>query len=286
MAFRTSSKSNELLGYPADARLLIINADDFGLCDAITDAIHRSITRGIVRSTTVMMPCAGAQHALDLLKQQPEMAFGVHLTVICDTLNPTFGPLTPSEQVPSLVNEAGIFYDFDGMSELLAKAQIDELETEFRAQIEAVLDSQLKPTHLDWHCLRFGHRNDIYDLMLNLAKEYGLALRVIGQKMTEKVQAQGLPCNDYDFLDSFSIDVANKFASYARLLRELPAGLSEWAVHPGFGNAELAALQPTGLPIRQSDLDALTSPAMQEIIKEEGIILLDYRSLQAVWNEA
>lgn len=286
MTFRTSSTSNELLGYPPDARLLLINADDFGMCDAITDAIQRSITQGVVRSTTVMMPCAGAQHALDLLKQQPEIAFGVHLTVICDTLGTTFGPLTPREQVPSLVNDAGIFYDFDGMTELLAKARLDELESEFRAQIEAVLEAGLKPTHLDWHCLRFGQRNDIYDLMLHLAKEYGLALRVIGQRMIDKVQGQGLPCNDYDFLDSFSIDVANKPASYTRLLRELPAGLSEWAVHPGFGNEELAALQPTGLPIRQSDLEALTSPAMQEIIDEEGIILLEYRSLQTVWNKA
>jgi hypothetical protein len=38
----------------------------------------------------------------------------------------------------------------------MAQAKLEELEAEFRAQIEATLAAQLKPTHLDWHCLRFG----------------------------------------------------------------------------------------------------------------------------------
>ncbi len=43
---------------------------------------------------------------------------------------------------------------------------------------------------------------DICEVMLKLAKEYGLALRVIGQDWIERVQSLGLPTNDYDFLDS------------------------------------------------------------------------------------
>ena len=74
-----------------------------------------------------------------------------------------------------------------------AQVKLDELEMEFRAQIETVLAAGLKPTHLDWHALRFGGRTDIFDLMIRLAKEYGLALRVIGRPAIEKVQSQGLP---------------------------------------------------------------------------------------------
>jgi len=173
-------QTNRLLGYPADARLLLINADDFGMCHAINEAIFRTLTEGLVRSTSVMLPCPWALHALHLLRDHPTIAFGVHLTVICDTVNYKFGPLSPKEKVPSLIDEAGYFYSFERMPEFLAQAKLDELEVEFRAQIKAALAAQLKPSHLDWHCLRFGSRLDIFDLMLGLAKEYGLALRVVG----------------------------------------------------------------------------------------------------------
>jgi hypothetical protein len=84
---------------------------------------------------------------------------------------------------------------------------------------------------MDWHALRSSGRDDIFDLMLKLAREYGLALRVFRQSWIEKVQSQELPSNDYDLLDSYLLDPATKSARFALLLRKLPEGLSEWAVH-------------------------------------------------------
>ena len=103
-------------------------------------------------------------------------------------------------------------------------------------------------------------------------KEYGLALRVTGRPMIQKVHHQGLPANDYDLLDSFSLDPVNKPARYAQLLHELPAGLSEWAVHPGLDNAELLALEPDGNHIRQTDYDFWISQPAKDIVRQEGII--------------
>ena len=120
--------------------------------------------------------------------------------------------------------------------------------------------------------------------MLRLAKEHGLALRVAGQSMIEVLQSQGWPTNDYDFLDSYDLDPINKAARYAQLLHELPVGLNEWAVHPGLDNSESLAIEPDGNHVRQTDFDFWTSQQAKEIVKEEGIILLDYRSLQVVWS--
>src|SRR5215218_7567467 len=72
-------RANELLGYPADARLLIINADDFGMYHAINAAILRALTDGVVRSTTLMAPCPWALHAMRLVRDHPDVACGVHL---------------------------------------------------------------------------------------------------------------------------------------------------------------------------------------------------------------
>jgi predicted glycoside hydrolase/deacetylase ChbG (UPF0249 family) len=281
----TKGQTNRLLGYPADARLLIINADDFGMCNSVNEAIIRALKEGVVRSTSLMVPCPWALHAMHYLRDHPEIPFGVHLTVISDPLDYRWGPLTSREKVPSLVDRAGHFYNFESMPVFLAQLKMDQLEIEFRAQIEVVLATGLRPTHLDWHALRIGGRTDIFDLMIRLAKEYGLALRVMGRVLIKNLQRQGLPTNDYDFLDSYLVDPNHKTAQYAQLLRELPAGLSEWAVHPGLDNAELLALEPNGNHERQTDFDFWMSQQAKDIVREEGIILLDYRALQAFWNK-
>ncbi len=286
----SKGQTNRLLGYPADARLLIVNADDLGMCHAVNEAIFRALKDGIARSTSLMVPCPWMPHATRFLAENPEVPFGIHLTAISEWPDYRWGPVSDREKVPSLLDmglpgQARYFYDFEHMPEFMAQVRLDELEMEFRAQIEVVLAAGLRPTHLDWHCLRIGGREDIFRVMLGLAREYKLALRVAGRSWIEKLQSQGFPTNDYDFLDSYLLEPASKAARYAELLRELPAGLSEWAVHPGLDGPELRAIEAGGGRIRQTDLDFLISEQARDIVKEEGIILLDYRALQAVWNE-
>ena len=273
-----SSQTNRLLGYPDDARLLIINADDFGRSHASNEATLRTLKEGVVSSTSLMVPCPWALHAMHLLSDHPDISFGVHLTVICDLVHYRWGPLTSRDKVPSLIDETGFFYHVAHIPEFLTQAKLSELEVEFRAV-------SLKPTHLDWHCLQNGGRADIFEMTVGLAKEYGLALRVHDRPVIETVQRQGLPTNDYDPLDSYALSSIEKSAHYAQMLRALPVGLSEWAVHPGLGNAELQALEPESWQVRQTDFDFLISRQAHSIIEQEGIVLLSYKPLQQVWQE-
>jgi predicted glycoside hydrolase/deacetylase ChbG (UPF0249 family) len=275
--------TNHLLGYPADARLLIINADDFGICHAVNEAIIGAIDDGLVASTSLMTPCPWAPHAIQLLADRPEQPFGVHLTMVNDFGPYRWGPRASRDRVPSLVDETGYFYRYERIPELLAGARLEELELEFRAQIETVLATGLRPTHLDWHCLADGGRPDIFDLSFDLAREYGLAMRTHEREHAERCQSAGLPSIDHPVLDSYHMDPAEKPARYAQLLRELPAGLTEWAVHPSLGDAEAQALEPENWRIRRADYDVFTSQETRDIIDEEGIILLDYRALQPLW---
>jgi predicted glycoside hydrolase/deacetylase ChbG (UPF0249 family) len=276
-------RANDLLGYPPDARLLIINADDFGMSHAINAGILRSLTDGVARSTTLMTPCPWALHAMRLLRDHPDIAFGVHLTVIAEFADYRWGPLSPRHEVPSLLDETGFFYSNDRQAELLARARLDELETEFRAQIETVLSAGLRPTHLDWHCLYDGGRPDVFDLTLGLAHEYGLALRVFDSTRSEPLQRRGLPAVDRGVVDSTGLETAGKTARFVRMLRELPAGLSEWAVHPALGTAEARAIDGWWSQ-RAADLRFLVSRQARETVAAEGIVLLDYRPLQAIWD--
>lgn len=278
------STTNRRLGYPADARLLLINADDFGMCHAINAGILRSLKEGVVCSTSVMTPCPWALHAMHVLSENRDIPFGVHLTVICEHVHYRWRPLTARDRVSSLIDETGYCYDSERIPEFLAQAKLNELELEFRAQIETVLAAGLEPTHLDWHCLSGGGRTDIFDMTLGLAQEYGLAVRVPEHPLIESVQRQGLPTDDHDLLDSFSLDTVGKADRYAQLLHDLPVGLSEWAVHPALDDAELRAIEPDGADVRQTDLDFLTSAEAREIIQREGIILVSYQPLQRAWQ--
>lgn len=276
-------RANELLRYPPDARLLIINADDFGVYHAVNAAILRTLTDGIARSTTLMVPCPWGLHAMRLLRDHPGIAVGVHLTVIAEFADYRWGPLSPRDQVPSLLDESGSFYSNDRQAELMARARLDEVEIEFRAQIEAMLAAGLRPTHLDHHCLRDGGRPDVFDLTVGLATEYGLALRVFDPTRSERLQQLGLPAADHGVVDSTRLATAGKTVRFVQMLRELPAGLSEWAVHPGLGTAEARAIDGWW-PKRAADLRFLVSPEARETVAAEGIVLLDYRALQAIWD--
>lgn len=148
-----AGQTNRLLGYPDDARLLIINADDFGMCHAVNAAVIHALIHGVLRSTTLMVPCPWALHAMHFLAAHPDIAFGVHLTAISEWADYRWGPVSSREQVPSLLDQDRYFYTFEHMPTFFAQVKEEHLEMEWRGQIEAVLAAGLKPTHLDWHAL-------------------------------------------------------------------------------------------------------------------------------------
>lgn len=277
------ASSSQRLGFSEDARLLIINADDFGMYPAVNAAVIRSVLDGVASSCSLMAPCPGAPAACRLLRDHPAIPFGIHLTLFADTSDSRWGPLTARGDVPSLLTRGGEFFAPAEAPRLLSQARLAEVELEFRTQINAIVDTGLAPTHLDFHCIADGGRDDILDLTMSLADEYGLALRLWLERGRVIARDRGLPVIDHDFLDSFRLPLERRGDELARRLRNLPPGLSEWAMHPGPGNAEAQSIDP-GWRIREADLVFLTSTAARRLIDDEGIVLLDYRPLQAAWS--
>ncbi|MBF9067106.1 polysaccharide deacetylase family protein [Streptacidiphilus fuscans] len=277
--------SCEALGYSPDARLLIVNCDDFGMYPGINAAVVESIEEGIASSCSLMVPCPGAVDAMRRLRRRPEIGFGIHLTMVCEMPRLRWGPLAGAEKVPSLLDRQGSLFapTQAGRAALFGQARLDEVELEFRAQIDAVADAGLAPTHLDFHCLADGGRGGIFELTLELAAEYGLAVRVWLDPGRHTARQRGLVVVDNDFLDSFSLDIEEKAARYVQLLRDLPSGLSEWAVHPGLGDPNSRAVDD-GWRVRRTDYEFLTSPQAQEALRREGIVVVDYKQIQRAWT--
>ena len=267
--------------------MLIVNCDDFGMHEAVNAGVVESIENGIARSCSLMVPCPAAAHAMSLLRERPHIPFGIHLALIRDMPAYRWGPAADRADVPSLLdpdtNELYIDTPVQRAT-LLAEARLSEVERELRAQIDAVVYAGLAPTHLDWHCLADGGRADVFDLAMALAKEYGLAVQVWLDDGRRKARAQGKPVVDNAFLDSFSVSLHDKAATYARMLHDLPPGLTEWAVHPAHGTEEWQAIEPTGWQVRHTDHAFLTLPRAREILDQEGIGIIDYRPPQEAWN--
>ncbi|ANY10661.1 hypothetical protein AFB00_30100 (plasmid) [Pseudonocardia sp. HH130630-07] len=101
-----------------------------------------------------------------------------------------------------------------------------------------------------------------------------------------RARAAGLPVVDHPFVDSFALDPTSKPTDYEQMLRHLPPGLTEWAVHPSVDDLAARIRDPHGWAVRTSDYEFLTSPRAAEILDQEDITLIDYRPLQRAWRTA
>jgi predicted glycoside hydrolase/deacetylase ChbG (UPF0249 family) len=93
-----------------------------------------------------------------ILRRRPGSRSAIHLTLVCELPALRWGPLMPRDRVPSLLDESGELFvpTPAGRSRFLAQARLEEVELEFRAQIDTVLAAGPAPTHLDSHCLADG----------------------------------------------------------------------------------------------------------------------------------
>jgi len=129
-------------------RRVIINADDFGLCDGVNKAVAQAHTDGVLTSATIMANMSAADEAVKIAKKLPNLGVGVHL-------NLTEGrPLSKDTCIDRLLDADGQFAFSPFKLSLLSLAghKIREaIRAELAAQIQWVIDNGLKPTHLDSH---------------------------------------------------------------------------------------------------------------------------------------
>jgi predicted glycoside hydrolase/deacetylase ChbG (UPF0249 family) len=249
------------------SRELIINVDDIGIYSGAVAAAIVTISDGVAASGSVMAVCPGTAAALEFLRDRPEVPVGVHLTLTADFPETPWHALTAGASI----SEDGRLLGIDQRERLLAQAEAGEVQVEFRAQIEKVLAAGVQPTHLDWHCLADGGREDIFELTLALAQEYGTGIRAWTDESRSALRSRGLPAQDQPFLDSFALPLVLKEAVFLDRIRRLPDGLSEWAMHP----AEPDPDDPGG-QVRLTDHELLLAASTRQVLHEEDILVRGY----------
>ncbi|HEY6051995.1 MAG TPA: ChbG/HpnK family deacetylase, partial [Thermoanaerobaculia bacterium] len=125
------------------SRLLIVNADDYGLTPGVSAGILKAHRDGIVTSTSVLAVAPAFEESAPALRNAPEIGIGVHLAAVGED-----PPLLPSSRVASLVGDGGGFPStWKAFLRRAAKVRPSELAAEFAAQIERVRGAGLAVDH-------------------------------------------------------------------------------------------------------------------------------------------
>lgn len=258
---------------------LIINADDLGLSQAVNRGIETAHRDGILTSATLLPNAPDFEEGVAVACRNHNLGVGIHLNIIRGR------PVSSPDSIPSLVSRDGCFNRCRG---LIAA----DVEAEYRAQIEKVLEAGIAPTHLDFE-KHHGRPSLLYSTACHLANEYripairnlcepvwwsfchlpragfGALLRSVLLRVYITVQAypRKPPRPDW-FLGQLHIGAITEEVMLA-LLSNLPEGIAELMVHPGYTDEVESEKVSTGFgeswidSSRPVELSALTAPAVK-----------------------
>ena len=278
---------NVRLGYPADSKLLIINADDLGMSHSENDASFAALDQKLVTSATVMVPAPWFGEVAAYARAHHDADLGLHLTLTAEWQTFRWGPVTPRNLVPSLVGPDGFFYS---TTEDFAKhAKVDEVETEIRAQIDRAKAMGLEPTHLDAHMHALYATPQLFAVLKKVARDYKLPIRMA---RNEQVFQDLLPYVDaaYPFPDAIfshegdDVQPARWKEFYLNVIKNLQPGVSELFVHLAHDDAEMRAVTVNynvwDAAWRQRDADVISSPEFRQALADNHVILIGWRPIQ------
>src|ERR1700743_1764502 len=175
---RTSLTVSFLFAHDQDsARLpqLLIRLDDIGMNHSVNMALQKVAEAGFPVSASVQFACPWYQEAVDILRKNPQISVGVHLTLTSEWRYYRWGPVLGRTAVPSLVDTAGYFYQ---STRAFGRSgyKLDEVEKELSAQIERALRTGLAITYIDPHMGIALSTPELRALTEKLAHKYKLAI--------------------------------------------------------------------------------------------------------------
>lgn len=281
----------ERLGYAADAKLLIIHADDLGVVHSVNQASFKAMEEGSVNSASIMVPTPWLAEVADYAKANPDHDMGIHLTLTSEWKLLRWGPVASRLEVTSLLDANGYFYP--DCNELWKNAKIEEVEIELRAQIDKAIAMGIQPTHLDSHmgCL-FSMDPRYYQLYTKLGEEYGIPT-MVNQQIKQLGGEGDLGSKvviDQIFgaeTQSFDDDAMAKY--YADTLKSLNPGVHIMIIHCAYDNMESQGMSFQhpywGAKWRQNDYDFFTSGECAKILEEENIKLVTWKEIGKLLDE-
>jgi len=297
----------ERLGFPKNARVIILHMDDAGMSLSSNHGIEKVFEKGVANSTSVMMPCPWVPQIVDYIESHPGTDAGLHLTLNAEWKDYRWVPLAGAAAVPGLTDSTGCLWR--DVADVVKHASAEEVDKEIRAQLSRAERMGFHPTHLDSHMgtlfagpsflqkyIALGIEKQIPLMFLGghdayIRKKMNLSAEQIHyfQNLGKTIWNGGLPLLDdlmngsYDWNPPSNIkDDASltkwRVDLYEKALMELKPGVTMVIMHCTDPSSIFSEITDSGEK-RKADMLAMLDPAFKKFMKDNGFILTTWREL-------
>lgn len=282
------------LGYSETDRLVIIHADDIGMCQASVQAFKDLWSVGSITSGAVMVPCPWFPAAAQMCRENPEMDMGVHATLNAEWENYRWGPVSTRDQASGLMDADGYFHQWH--EAVYQNARPEAAAVEVNAQVEKALAAGIDVTHVDSHMGTIlnslfiqsyiqAAASRLLPNMLPRTNAKGIEMMgasseelMIYEPIMAQLESMGIPT--LEGIVAMPLDHAEDHTGLAKkLLSELPVGITHFILHPSIDTPELRAICPDW-PARVANYNAFMSDELKKFIESENIKLIGYRQIR------
>jgi predicted glycoside hydrolase/deacetylase ChbG (UPF0249 family) len=232
------------------ARVLVVNADDYGLTAGVSRAIVRAHREGIVTSTSALVLAPAFASTASWLVDVPTLGVGAHLAVVGED-----PPVLSAREIPTLVDRRGrLDLSWRRFIPRAAAGRVDpaDVERELDAQVDVLASHGIEPSHVDTH----QHLHlwpSVGRVVVGLAARRGIpairvtrsmarspvavAVRRLARELEARARAAGLRFAEASagFDEGGSLAVSELVATIDRL-GATGAASAELGLHPGEGD--------------------------------------------------
>ena len=276
------------LGYSKNDKLLIIHADDIGLSNSVNKASFEALKNGYVNSGSIMMPCDYISDVGEFAIENPDIDFGLHLTVTSEWRDYKWNGVLQSNDTPSLINKKGEL--FKNIKKFVLNAEPLELKRELQAQIDLSKSIGIKPTHIDSHEGALFYDEDLFKVYLEIGEENKLPVfvpKLVAVHFDENFpKPENVVVIENFYMARKGIEFDEWESFYLDILNNLNPGLSQLIVHLGYDNDEMKSISVDhpnfGSKWRNLDYDIVSSNSFQEALKRNNIQLVTWKEIQNI----
>ena len=276
------------LGYSKNDKLLIIHADDIGLSNSVNKASFEALKNGYVNSGSIMMPCDYISDVGEFAIENPDIDFGLHLTVTSEWRDYKWNGVLQPIYTPSLINKKGEL--FKNIKKFVLNAEPLELKRELQAQIDLSKSIGIKPTHIDSHEGALFYDEDLFKVYLEIGEENKLPVfvpKLVAVHFDENFpKPENVVVIENFYMARKGIEFDEWESFYLDILNNLNPGLSQLIVHLGYDNDEMKSISVDhpnfGSKWRNLDYDIVSSNSFQEALKRNNIQLVTWKEIQNI----
>lgn len=285
----------QALGFAEDDKVVIVHADDVGMCQASVTAFTELYELGRLNSGSVMAPCAWLPAIAHYCRQFPQTDLGLHLTFTSEWEHYRWRPLSTNLQESGLIDKQGYF--FSTTAAVQARAIPEFIRAEVFAQFAHAEALGIDVSHIDMHMGAMLHPNFLpaYFALGQTKKIPMLALNM-SEKALEKWNNPSLASsirtslvqlkeNNFPVFDGlYQTDLSkpeSRQAEIEQMFAELKPGLHHFILHPSHDTPELRALTPDWAG-RCADYNVLLSGEFPNLLQRYGIRTIGFRALRDV----